>query len=324
MINKCAVCHSLIDEEDLFCANCGTEAPRSAAADGAAGQEGSHKSTYNFVCQGCGASMSYDASQQALRCPFCGSVELASQPDVKALAPQAVVPFRLQHPQAMATLRQWLGRSIWRPTGLESEAQVVKITPVYVPYWVFAARTHTNWTADTNHTPPGARANWYPMTGEHHGEYAGLLVGASGALTPAETAAICPFDLSAGVSPDQVDLEQITYEQFSLPRKYARPQAQQGLEASEVQEISRHYVPGQARNVHANVLIEGMTSYPVLLPVWIMAYRYKDQLYRFLINGQTGRPTGQAPISWLKVGLAATAVVLVVGVAALVLASLAQ
>jgi len=32
-----------------------------------------------------------------------------------------------------------------------------------------------------------------------------------------------------------------------------------------------------------------------------MAYRYRDQLYRFLVNGQTGRVTGQAPVSWKKV-----------------------
>ena len=27
---------------------------------------------------------------------------------------------------------------------------------VYVPYWVFAAETHTFWTADTSQTPAGA------------------------------------------------------------------------------------------------------------------------------------------------------------------------
>ena len=36
--------------------------------------------------------------------------------------------------------------------------------------------------------------------------------------------------------------------------------------------------------------------------------RYKDQVYRFLVNGQTGRATGQAPVSWRKV-IAAIAVV---------------
>jgi hypothetical protein len=171
----------------------------------------------------------------------------------------------------------------------------------YVPYWVFHACTHTYWTADTSHTPPGARADWYPLSGEHHGEYADLLIGASGALTPAETVRLCPFDLTEGVPPEKVDLQQATVEQFSVPRKYARPLARSGLEQLECTTCAQRYVPGRSRNVHANVRLESLHSEPVLLPVWIMAYRYNDRVYRFLVNGQNGRATGQAPVSWLKI-----------------------
>jgi hypothetical protein len=62
--------------------------------------------------------------------------------------------------------------------------------------------------------------------------------------------------------------------------------------------------------VRVNVRIEHMSSEPVLLPVWIMAYRYQGQVYRFLLNGQTAKPTGEAPTSWRKVlGVVAVAVV---------------
>jgi hypothetical protein len=63
-----------------------------------------------------------------------------------------------------------------------------------------------------------------------------------------------------------------------------------------------------------------MSSEPVLLPVWIMAYRFRDQLYRFLVNGQTGRSTGQAPLSWTKI-LVAAGIVLLVALLVLALAS---
>jgi hypothetical protein len=77
-------------------------------------------------------------------------------------------------------------------------------------------------------------------------------------------------------------------------------------------------VPGRARNVHANVRIESMSSEPVLLPVWIMAYRYREKLFRFLINGQSGQATGQAPISLTKVFVAA-AITVVAALAVLLL-----
>jgi hypothetical protein len=188
------------------------------------------------------------------------------------------------------------------------------LNAVYVPYWVFQASTHTFWTADTSQTPFGARGNWYPLSGEHHGSYAGLLVGASGALTPGETSALCPYDLSEAVPPEQVELRNATVEQFGVPRKYARPLARQGLESLESQEIGTRYVPGRSRNLRVNTRIEGLSSEPMLLPVWIMAYRYKDRVFRFLVNGQTGRATGQKPTSAKKI-----AVAVAIGVAAIIL-----
>jgi predicted RNA-binding Zn-ribbon protein involved in translation (DUF1610 family) len=311
LLTRCEVCGSLLDEEDLFCANCGTESPRRQAEPGAVAGA-SRLATHNFECSGCGASMSFDARAGSLRCPFCASVDMVQQQDTKVLAPQRVVPFRLSRQEAVAAMRKWLGRGFFRPRGLSEQASVVQMQPVYVPYWVFEATTHTYWTADTSQTPPGARGDWYPLAGEHHGRYENLLIGASGALTPAETTRICPFDLAEGSPPEEVDLQNVTVEQFSVPRKYARPLARQGLEQSEARAVENAYVPGRARNVHVNVRMESMSSEPVLLPVWIMAYRYGDKVYRFLVNGQNGRATGAAPISWLKIVLIGVVILAVV------------
>ena len=53
--------------------------------------------------------------------------------------------------------------------------------------------------------------------------------------------------------------------------------------------------------MHVNVRVHNLRSQAVLLPVWIMAYRYRDRVFRFLVNGQTGQATGQAPNSALKI-----------------------
>ena len=154
---KCSVCGAVLDEEDLFCPNCGTEAPSSPSprgedrGEGAATDDGrspsdkgqpttdkgqpttdkgqpttdkgqpitdkgqpatdnrqrttdkpaaTHLATCNFTCRGCGASMSYDASAQTLRCPFCGSEQLEKKPDAKEIAPDGVVPFVVTRDQA--------------------------------------------------------------------------------------------------------------------------------------------------------------------------------------------------------------------------------
>ena len=300
LLEKCTTCGGLLDEEDLFCANCGTEAPLHPSAK----RPNTKTSTHNFRCEGCGAAMSYSASAQSLACPFCGSVELAAEQDAKVLSASRVVPVVLDQAQAIEVMRTTLNRGFWRPSDLSEQAAVVEMQLVYVPYWVFTADTHTHWTADTDRTPTRARGDWFPMTGEHRNVHQGLLVGASGVLTTSETNAICPFDLERAVVPEEVDLDDATIEQFSVPRKYARPLARHGLESQEALDCQQQYVPGRCRNMNVNVRISNMTSEPVLLPVWIMAYRYREQVYRFLVNGQTSKASGRAPQSLTKIGMA--------------------
>lgn len=317
VVERCSVCEALVDVEDLFCANCGTEVPdHERAAE-------SHTlaiDARNFQCRGCGASMNYDAHAQTLKCPFCGSIDLDEKPGQGVLAPEFVVPFALDRRAAEAHLRSWLGSSFWHPGDLKSGAELTDLRAVYLPFWVFATRVSTHWTADSSRVPRGAYASWYPMAGHRTAEYVDLWVPAGSGLAPRETEAILPYDLNAAVPPDRVDLADVTVEQFSVSRRYARPLAQQRLAALEAQAVAAE-VPGRSRNVHVNPLMEGATSRPGLVPVFVLAYRYKDALYRYVVNGQNGRAAGTAPTSYAKVGavvgLVLIAVVIVVLIALL-------
>ncbi len=53
----------------------------------------------------------------------------------------------------------------------------------------------------------------------------------------------------------------------------------------------------------------------LLLPVWLAAYKFQDKSYRIIVNGRTGKVTGERPWSWVKIGLAVFAVAVVVGAA---------
>ncbi|MGC4006103.1 MAG: hypothetical protein QM811_24485 [Pirellulales bacterium] len=271
-----------------------------------------HLSTHNFVCDGCGASMSYDAGTQGLRCPFCGSEKMTPDADTREVQPQGIVPFAVSRAQAETSLRKWLAGSFWSPNDSAGAAIVTSLQGIYLPYWIFAADTETYWTADSSATPPGAYGDWVPVSGEHRGRYDNNLVCCSSALTPDEMAKIGNYDLSQAVPPGKIALDGVTNERFTVPRKYARPLARRGFEAREL-DACRRYVAGNVRNLRVNVRIAELSSYPMLLPVWIVAYRYRDRLYRFLANGQTGAATGIAPISVTKVVGAVTIALIILG-----------
>ena len=45
--------------------------------------------------------------------------------------------------------------------------------------------------------------------------------------------------------------------------------------------------------------------------MWICSSRYKEKIYRFLVNARTGEVQGQRPWSWVKISLAVIAAAVV-------------
>ncbi|MEM7474423.1 MAG: hypothetical protein AAF483_05465 [Planctomycetota bacterium] len=304
LMHRCGVCRCYIDQEDLFCANCGTENPYADTKAKKLAHEATH---HSFDCQGCGASMNYDASAQALRCPFCGGTKMEKRAVTQHVKPDAVLPFSIDAVKAEGILREFLSKGFWRPDDAAQSSTIGEVTEIFVPYWVFDATTKTKWTADSSPAPPGSRGDWYPVSGDHARSYKGLLIAGSSVLTLDETESISPFNIANVLAPTEVDLENVTYEEFRVPRKLARPQARGAIEQLERQHCAR-LVPNRHRNVHVNVRISDMQGYPMLLPVWIMAYQYKNKVFRVLINGQSGKIAGAAPFSYAKVGVIALVV----------------
>ena len=66
------------------------------------------------------------------------------------------------------------------------------------------------------------------------------------------------------------------------------------------------------RNIQIQTEYADITYKYLLLPVWISSFRYGDKIYNFMVNGQTGKVSGNIPISWIKVLLVTVAVIAVI------------
>jgi hypothetical protein len=98
-----------------------------------------------------------------------------------------------------------------------------------------------------------------------------------------------------------------------LTRKGARERARARFERAVEGAIQAQLGIRKIRNMHCNVLLSDLSSEPILLPIWIFAYLYKGQSYRFVMNGQTGTAAGKAPFSYLKLAAVIAAVLGFVG-----------
>ena len=93
-----------------------------------------------------------------------------------------------------------------------------------------------------------------------------------------------------------------------------------GIMEEEIQATIRSDIGGDHQRIsEMRPAYRNITFKHILLPVWVAAYRYNNKVYRFLINGRTGRIAGERPYSAWKiafvVGLGVLAVLVIVLIA---------
>ncbi len=309
-LRRCVRCRNLVDPEDLFCANCGTEAPMHEHEAAARAQRPAWE-VFAFHCNGCGASMSFDAAQGALSCPFCGATEVEAAPSSEGVVyPERMIPYGLGRDAAVDRFREWLGKGFWRPGDLKDAAAIDRMKALFLPCWSFSGHTDTCWAADVG---ARTRSGWHPRSGSHEESLSGVLVPASQGLGPAELQQVDDFRFEGLIPTEHRFLQGAVVEAFGLTRKGARARARGAFERVVSARILRTLRTGKVRNLHCNVLLADLSSEPILLPLWIFAYRYKGKPYRFVMNGQTGSATGKAPFSYAKLAALIAAVLALVG-----------
>jgi hypothetical protein len=67
----------------------------------------------------------------------------------------------------------------------------------------------------------------------------------------------------------------------------------------------RFDIGGDRQRIHAvDTDVRDVTFKHILLPIWMAAYKYRGQTYRFVVNGRTGRVQGERPWSAIKITIA--------------------
>ncbi|WP_283592027.1 SPFH domain-containing protein [Clostridium butanoliproducens] len=57
----------------------------------------------------------------------------------------------------------------------------------------------------------------------------------------------------------------------------------------------------EVRNVDIDTSFKDIKFKHILLPIWVSSYKFKNKVYKYYINGQTGEIQGEAPTSGWKV-----------------------
>ncbi|OCS82981.1 hypothetical protein [Caryophanon tenue] len=279
-----------------------------------------------IICEACAAETIYDALQVADTCPYCGSHQVMEASASDTLAPNGVIPFAVTKQQAGEAFHQWIKGRIFTPSKAKKSAKPDAFQGVYMPFWTFDTNTMSHYSAryGINHYytdregKTQVETKWYRTSGIYQQHYDDYLVSATNRYDRDMLAKIQPFDSNnaKGYKPEYV--AGFLAERYSIGLDDGWRIAQQGihgdLDSQIRQEIRMRHRADHVQSLQFSTTHDDITFKYVMLPIWLSSFQYKQKLYRFMVNGQTGKVGGDAPISPLRVAIAIMLTMLVIGI----------
>ncbi|WP_299687988.1 primosomal protein N' (replication factor Y) - superfamily II helicase [uncultured Tateyamaria sp.] len=271
-------------------------------------------------CPNCAAQVEFDADIHATECPFCATPVVTDTGAHRHIKPKGVLPFALSEREARAAMTTWLGRLWFAPSGLQDYARKGRaMQGIYVPYWTFDADTRSAYTGERGtvyyetqtvvrdgkrEQVRVAKVRWQRTRGKVARFFDDVLVLASKSLPKRYTDALEPWDLSEMEPYAPEFLAGFRAEGYAVELEEGFEHARGYMDRIIARDI-KFDIGGDRQRIHSvDTKLGKITFKHVLLPVWLAAYKYRGETYRFVVNGRTGRVQGERPWSAWKIAVA--------------------
>lgn len=278
----------------------------------------------------CGANVTFEPPFVAGNCPFCAAA-IVAQPKIAAptLAPEAIVPFLTGRKAARESVQKWLGSNWFVPNELKHLAQQEKIEGVYLPFWTYDCYTMSHYSGERGEyyyvtetytennegktetkTREVQHTRWHYVTGKVDRFFDDILIAATKLVPLKRLDALEPWNLKESLqsyNPSYLAGFKAQRSQVTLLDGFEKAK---GIMADTIRGDVCRNIGGDKQQVHnIATAYSAITFKHILLPVWLSAYRYRNQQYQVMVNACTGEVQGDRPLSVWKIALAVLACV---------------
>ena len=269
-------------------------------------------------CSACGAEVTLDPNVTTAKCDFCGTSMVVSGKSHKAMKPQYLLPFSITKEGGKKSFRDWIAKRKFAPNALKRQARLSEpVHGIYYPHWTFDTQTDTAYTGErgTHYTEQVSRTDgdgksytetvtktrWSNTKGNISRFFDDILVAASSTLKKKLTAKLNNWEFSKMISYDDKYLKGFKAESYSVELEEGFEEAKEEINSAIRTDI-RHDIGGDEQKIHrVDTAYKAITFKYILLPIWVVVYKFKNKYYQVLINGNTGEIAGERPFSAAKI-----------------------
>ena len=276
-------------------------------------------------CSNCGAKENIQKGQIATHCAFCGTANIVKTTEIVGMTPHGVCPFQFDINKASEYAKKWVKKKRFAPNKFKKSAEAKAISGVYSPAFTFDCETDSVYNGKLGKTKyrtvigsdgklrRESYTDYFRISGTHSTVHDDIVVHASGNIPTVMLDDLGNYPTNDSVSYDQRYLAGYIANTYAKNGEQAWAEGKSKIDNIIKQQVLKKYTHDTVASFEAKTNYKNRKFKYLLLPVFIGHHKFKEKIYNFYINGCTGKVSGKAPVSWVKVLFAVLGGILAVG-----------
>ena len=269
-------------------------------------------------CESCGGNVEFYGTLTSSSCPYCGvpiQLENAHRNEPNRISVDGLIPFRIEKQIAQRNLGLWIRSRWFAPNSFLKDGVSGKFNGVYLAYFTYDSMTFTAWSGQRGNTytvtvgsgqnrRTETRTHWTPVSGKFQRFFDDIPILANSGMNREFIEALEPWPFRDVVPFDQRFLAGMMARTYDIELDDGFAKAKSRIDGMIENEV-RSRIGGDRQSISSiKSQMSALTYRHLLLPVWLMAYRFHGRTYQIFINAATGEVQGERPYSAWKIAFA--------------------
>ena len=266
-------------------------------------------------CKNCGGKQVVNNNEISSICSFCGSPNIVKTEELTGLAPQGIVPFKVEKNSVVEISQKWGNSKFFAPKSFKKQLSPQNISGMYYPVFTFDADTTSTYsgrlykTYTTTHRDSQGRTytethrKYFNIRGTHKQKFDDVIIQASNTISQHYVSVLKPFPTNESIVYNPNFLSGYSALTYSKSGEDCWKDGCANIKSQIRSAILNKYTYTGVDSYNQQTKITNASYKFVLIPLYIGHFNYKNTLYNFYVNGYTGKITGKTPVSAFKVAL---------------------
>lgn len=261
-----------------------------------------------YRCSSCGAEIITGDNVASTSCVYCKNTAIIKERLTGLYAPSKIITFKYTKEDAIEAFKKKCRGRLLLPKKFNDPNNIQEMEGLYVPFWLYDCNNAaslsakctkvTSWSDSRYHY---TKTDTYDVSRQGNLEFVRVPADGSSRFDDNIMNAIEPFNYEEFKDFNMSYLSGYISEKYDVDKDTAYEST-----VNRIKEDSKKYLLDSIQGYTTKVVTSNNDNINlkqndyVLLPVWVLNIKFKDKIYHFAYNGQTGKMVGEIPVDKKK------------------------